>query len=301
MRNIGTLPSDDEATRFSAALYLHGIESDVEAEDDGTFSIWVHDDAQLAPARGLLEKFRADPRAEEFNKAPTTASRARAEAAKAEQARGSNVITRERLEYERTYQKPTWLPLIMIFACVAVAIQSDTMLNDTPKNLDWLRWLFFSSGRGLLDLGEIRHGEVWRLITPIFIHFGPMHLLFNMMWLRDLGTFTENRFGTAYFAALVLVIAIASNVAQNAVAGPVFGGMSGVNYGLFGFLWMRGKFDRFAAWRLNPLLIQTMLFWFFLCFTPLVPHVANGAHFAGLAMGMAWGYVSAKLATGRRP
>jgi membrane associated rhomboid family serine protease len=35
-----------------------------------------------------------------------------------------------------------------------------------------------------------------------------------------------------------------------------------------------------------------MIIWFFACFTPLVPHIANTAHAAGLLMGMAWGYLS---------
>jgi GlpG protein len=116
-----------------------------------------------------------------------------------------------------------------------------------------------------------------------------------MMWLRDLGTFMQNRYGGWYLGLFILVAAAGGNLAQYYFSGPLFGGMSGVNYALFGFLWIRGKFDRFATWRLNPVIVQTMLLWFFLCFTPLIPNVANAAHFAGLALGMLWGYVSAKL------
>jgi GlpG protein len=303
MRNIGTLPTDQEATRFSGALYLRGIENDVEAEDDGTFSIWVHDDAQLAEARSFLDRFRTNPKAEDFSKAPAAASRARAEAERAERARGSNVITRERMDYERNFQEFAWLPTLMIVACVAVAAQADTIFHSTPANLDWLKWLYTSNYPAAEQMPEVRSGEVWRLFTPMFIHYGAMHLLFNMMWLRDLGTFTQNRFGTLYLIVLVLVIAGVSDYGQflitNDYAVPHGGGMSGVNYGLFGFLWMRSRFDRFATWKLNPLIIQTMLFWFLLCFTPLIPNVANGAHFAGLALGMAWGVVSGKFSKSR--
>jgi membrane associated rhomboid family serine protease len=35
-----------------------------------------------------------------------------------------------------------------------------------------------------------------------------------------------------------------------------------------------------------------MIIWFFACFTPIVPHVANAAHAVGLVMGIAWGYLS---------
>jgi membrane associated rhomboid family serine protease len=35
-----------------------------------------------------------------------------------------------------------------------------------------------------------------------------------------------------------------------------------------------------------------MIIWFFACFTPLIPHIANATHAAGLALGLAWGYLS---------
>jgi len=303
MRNIGTLPTDQEATRFSGALYLRGIENDVESEDDGTFSIWVHDDTQLNEARAFLERFRANPTAEDFAKAPAAAEKVRAQAERTERARGANVITRERMEYERNFQDFAWLPILMIVVCVSVAIQSDTILHEAPPRgkATWIDWLQIAKlPWQFAFLPEVQRGEVWRLVTPIFVHYGALHLIFNMMWLRDLGTFTQNRFGALYFGVLVLVIAVVSNFAQYAWSGPFFGGMSGVNYGLLGFLWIRGKVDRFVTWRINPMVVQLMLVWFFLCFTPLIPNVANSAHFAGLAVGMAWGFVSGKISSGRR-
>ncbi|MEK0448913.1 MAG: Rhomboid protease GlpG [Verrucomicrobiota bacterium] len=147
-------------------------------------------------------------------------------------------------------------------------------------------------------LPEVRSGEVWRLITPIFIHSGILHLVFNMMWLRDLGGFVHNRFGWLYLAVLVFISGALSNYAQLLWSGPLFGGMSGVNYAIFGFLWMRGKHDRFLAWTMDNTIVQMMLIWFFVCAVGLIPNVANMAHGAGLVIGMAWGFISGKLSRG---
>ena len=134
--------------------------------------------------------------------------------------------------------------------------------------------------------------RVWRLITPIFIHFDPLHILFNMMWLFDLGSMIEGRQSSWRLAILVVAIAAGSNLGQFWLSGPVFGGMSGVVYGLLGYIWMRGKFDPGSGLYLHPSTVMMMIVWFLACFTPLIPHAANGAHAVGLIMGLAWGYFS---------
>jgi len=141
-------------------------------------------------------------------------------------------------------------------------------------------------------LPEIRHGQLWRLVTPIFIHFGVIHILFNMFWLRDLGSMIEGRQSSGLLALLVVVIGVCSNLAQFYYGGPAFGGMSGVVYGLLGYIWMRGKFDPASGLYLHPTTVTMMIVWFFACFTPLIPHIANATHAAGLAVGLAWGYLS---------
>ena len=158
-----------------------------------------------------------------------------------------------------------------------------------------IRGLFITDFTGgVVDrtLPEIRHGELWRLLTPIFIHFGPVHILCNMLWLRDLGSMIEGRQSSWHLAALVLAFAACSNFAQFYVSGPAFGGMSGVVYGLLGYIWIRGKRDPGSGLYLHPSTVLMMIVWFFACYSGFIGRVANTAHAVGLGLGMAWGYLS---------
>ena len=92
--------------------------------------------------------------------------------------------------------------------------------------------------------------------------------------------------------------ALASNLAQYTVHHEQwnFGGMSGVNYGLIGYVWIRGKLDPGSGLHLDKPSVVMAIGFFFLCFTGWFGPVANTAHAAGLICGMAWGWITAKLA-----
>jgi GlpG protein len=116
-----------------------------------------------------------------------------------------------------------------------------------------------------------------------------------MLWLRDLGAIVEGRHGTWYFALMVLALSAASNLAQYLITGsPKFGGMSGVVYGLLGYVWIRGKFDPLSGLFLHQVTVIFMLIWFAAGFAGVVGNMANWAHAGGLLLGMAWGYISAQ-------
>jgi len=140
---------------------------------------------------------------------------------------------------------------------------------------------------------DVLRGQVWRTVTPMLIHFGMMHLVFNLYWLYYLGAQIEDRRGSLRFLAFVLVVAFASNVLQAFATGPytVFGGMSGVVYGLFGYVWMKSTFDSTAGMHVSRM--QTVLFivWFFLCLTGFMGPIANVAHGVGLVVGVLTGYL----------
>ncbi|NCD23828.1 MAG: rhomboid family intramembrane serine protease, partial [Spartobacteria bacterium] len=107
-------------------------------------------------------------------------------------------------------------------------------------------------------------------------------------------TVLEAKLGTARFAAMVAVVALVSNLAQYLAGGAGFGGMSGVIYGLFGYLWVRGKRDfRFGVF-LSPLTAGLLMVFLALGIFGLLGPTANAAHFSGLLVGGALGWLAAK-------
>ena len=141
-------------------------------------------------------------------------------------------------------------------------------------------------------LPEIFSGQYWRLVTPVFLHFSIFHIVFNMLWIWELGRLIEWRQGMVILGALTLALSVVSNLAQYFVSGPLFGGMSGVIYGYFGYVWIQSLTNPGFGIRLNPVIIKLMLGWFLICWSGILEQlfglsVANTAHTAGLLSGMA--------------
>ncbi len=168
-------------------------------------------------------------------------------------------------------------------------------ISRLGQNFDALQPYFISwyVDQGLL---EVREGQIWRLVSPIFIHFGLMHLAFNLIMVWQLGELLERHFGPMRFSGLVLVLAVISNLAQFYTSGPGFGGLSGVLYGLFGYFWIASRLNPFFGYQINPGAVKMLLIWFVLCwfdFFGLLGNikVANMAHTGGLVMGMLLAYL----------
>ncbi len=180
-----------------------------------------------------------------------------------------------------------YFPVTSAFIAVCVVIALLTGLGQPGPLVDALQ-IASAYHRGLDD---ILSGEVWRLVTPIFLHFGFAHLFFNMFMLWDLGRVVEVTKGSRFVLAFAAVVGTASNLAQYLLTGsPFFGGMSGVLYGLFGYVWMQGKYNPRFGITLTQHTVVIMLGWFALCWSGLLGPIANWAHTGGLVMGAAWGY-----------
>ncbi len=138
---------------------------------------------------------------------------------------------------------------------------------------------------------DIKSGQLWRLVTPIFIHYDGMHILFNMLMMYPLASVIEIKRGAATLGVFVIVIAILSNCGQFIFGHSTrFGGMSGVLYGLFGFIWIRMLRYPDEGFRIPQQTVNILLVWLVLCFTGALRwfgiEVANWAHLFGLMAGV---------------
>lgn len=285
MRQIGHLETEEAARTFSDYLYVQGIENQIEEEKGHGWAVWIRAEEQLDEARELLVAFRQNPAGPKYEKHRLAAARLRQQEARADAAYGKKIKTSRQVLSSLASSGFGPLTIALIGASVVVFVLS----RFGQKPVANVPWLFISEY--LRGLPEIRAGQVWRLVTPIFIHFDPLHIFFNLLWLHDLGSMIEARLGTVRLAVLVLVIAAVSNFGQFVWAGPLFGGMSGVVYGLIGYIWMKGKYDPASGIFLHPWTVAMASIWFLLCLIGVVP-AANAAHAAGFGLGIAWGYLS---------
>jgi GlpG protein len=303
MRQLATLPNADEARLFADHLLTLKIETRIDQEPNG-WAIWICDEDRLAQARKELDEFTRNPADPRYRHAARAA-----EVLREQDRREEEEAARQHVNLAEHWDRPLWLqrPLTFTLITTSVLVAIFSSLGDTSEASvqSLLIASFRREGAWILwdGLAQIEQGQVWRLVTPIFIHFGFLHLLFNMVMLFDLGGAIEARRGSLRLLVLVLVLAILSNVAQyyyghitldgwrpRLERSPLFGGMSGVLYGLFGYIWMKSRFEPDLGLMMHPQTVAFLLAWFFLCMTGLVGPIANVAHAAGLVGGILIGY-----------
>ena len=165
----------------------------------------------------------------------------------------------------------------------------------------------------IVDLGSYKNGYVsfnsfettymqnnewWRLITPMFIHFSLTHLVFNCLWVYVLGSKIEQIDGHITFINLVIFSSIISNLAQHFFGeSALFGGLSGVIYGLLGYCMIIEIDTKQERYDLPPALYLFMLIWLILGFLGILNlfgfgNVANYAHLGGLISGIIFAMIT---------
>ena len=288
MRSIATFKEEKIALQFWNFLQSEDIESSLEEDElNKEWLIWVLDEEKITLAIKSYEEFKVKPDDPKFHSTKKYDPKLNEPniTDQNKKSRFKNYNLRE--NWAKQAKSPGMLSLSLIITSVAVFLLSGMGQNVEIVN----KFLITEKLNGTLS--EVLNGEVWRIITPIFLHFSFFHILFNMFWLHDLGGQIEKRKGSRFFLLFILITAIISNLAQFKLGGPAFGGMSGVVYGLFGYVWIKSKFDAGDGLFIHQTTALIMLGWFFLCFAVKDFGIANWAHAGGLITGSAWGYISA--------
>ena len=136
---------------------------------------------------------------------------------------------------------------------------------------------------------------VWTLFTMTLVHSHsqPTHIIFNLMAFSVLGRLLETIYGPLRFTLLLIALAWVASAAQIEFGGGIGIGLSGVVYGIFGFMIGASPRNPFLWWFVKknaPMLIG----WAVLCVVLTqtgVMSIGNGAHFGGLIYGAIYGLI----------
>ncbi|MBL8822123.1 MAG: rhomboid family intramembrane serine protease [Planctomycetia bacterium] len=314
MRELTAIADKHDAQVFVDYLLTQNI-SAVIRMDEGHPVVWVHNEDDLEPARAIWNAFQQNPHDSKYRSAQKPAKELRKLKEK--------VDAKYAQLYKDSYEfwgrpSPKQVPITIALIIISVAVTFWTEFGGNVKNLLTLTMMDKVSNQlplqvkiqpeaqaeaKKLQLESLFQGEFWRLITPIFLHFSTLHLLFNMYALYSLGGMIECRRSIWWYVMFILCTGIFSNVLQFmfptlfdlhaakvvVFGSPLFGGMSGVDFALFGFLVAKSVYSPEPGMVLPRDTIVTMLIWLVICMTGFIGSIANTAHVAGLLIGFAIG------------
>jgi GlpG protein len=333
MRRIGQIADEKLARRFCDYLITLSIDAATEGIGESSdergpahasgngWDIWVRDEAHVERARQELDAFKQSPEDPRYQ-AEREAAQIREDRIKRERERQKNQIDRSKWARSTGAAgtalagapvRQTGIPVTIGIILVSVICSFTTnfgrpRVSPDPNKQTLEASVFFALSfvdyreyeKAGDPLASIRRGEIWRFVTPMFLHGDTLHLAFNMLWIYFLGSAIERLHGSLFFIVLVLVTQWAGMMLQVLMpeaeslppllvrlAGSPFAiGASGAVYGLLGFLLIRPMLDPAYPIHLVPMNVALMLGWLVFCMLPVMDlRVANGAHLGGLVAG----------------
>jgi membrane associated rhomboid family serine protease len=193
-----------------------------------------------------------------------------------------------RLQTPRVLVTPA---LIGLNVAVFIAMTASGVSPANPNLQDMLKWGADYGPRTL-------HGEWWRMLTCTFLHFGFLHLLFNMYALAVAGPLVERLLGNVGFLVMYLVSGLLGSAASLAWHPTVIGaGASGAVFGVFGALlgFVLRRRDTIPGEVLRQLRNSTIAFLVYnLAFGLAVPAIDLAAHGGGFVAGLLCGLVQSR-------
>ncbi len=260
------------------------------AGNGGVFHIWIYSEDDYAKALELFDEFSANPSSTKFDvqfTGGTSTQEEKLENYVQDMQASLEAAQQAKIHSFRRTLVTRW----MIFMCIIVLFWNtydryqwikahtseehmvepqeipltrieEAMLYDDPDLTsargvwqgyynNWVAPQEDQSRMASFTWGKIGDGEVWRFITPSFLHAGILHLLFNMLWLWLLGKQIEEKLGAIRYILLVLFLGALSNTAQYLMSGFSFVGFSGIICGLAGYIWIRQKIAPWEGYALQ--------------------------------------------------
>ncbi|ACE85798.1 rhomboid family intramembrane serine protease [Cellvibrio japonicus] len=184
----------------------------------------------------------------------------------------------------------------IVFVLIGLSILG-WFISSTVIGSHWEHWFTFQdyTHNRFVPLDEsLACGEIWRLLTPIFLHFGMVHLAFNMILLWWFGQRLELLLGHWCFLLLVAVAGVLANLGQYYWTGmPNFGGISGVIYSFIGVILVLRRLMPHPLIDVPASMLWFMLVWLVVGMTGVVDlfmdgGIANANHATGLIAGAAF-------------
>ena len=301
MRYLAQIEGKQRAEAFVAYLLTQSVSTHIEgvAGNEQLWDVWIRDEDSLPKARAELEQFKANPQdpkysaavpeARQIIKQKQEASKAATKNIRPVNYRGATSMTSGRIP-----------PLTMTLLIISVVVSLLTNFMSPPATFKlgqaMVEQLSFVSPRlyeasGGDPAASLKRGEVWRAITPVFLHGSPIHLAMNMFVLVMLGRVTERLVGTPRYALMMLILAalpmlLACLMPPQFDGSPFTVGISGVVYGLAAYLWIIGMQRPELGFRIPNSMIALLLIVVVLGFTGLIGHLSNWGHLGGFVVGL---------------
>ena len=314
MRSLGQIDGRKPTEQFVAFLLTQKIKTHIEGIEGrpDAWEVWVRNEDQLPEATKHLHAFKQDPADSRYESAMKEATRLLETEQKAKQAAARNIRRMDTSGIPRMNRGPI-PPLTLTLTILAIVVSLLSELTRPSPNNKWgeavVNELSFVEPAKWKESNDpaasLKRGEIWRVVTPIFMHGDMLHLAFNLFLLVSLGRLTERIQGTPKFAVFVLMLAVFPNLLQGLspqwLGGwPNFVGISGVVYGLFGYIWIRSSLHPEMGIMIPMPMVAIFIGLIVLGFAASMSeagrgwNLANLCHLGGLLVGIAVAYASEK-------
>lgn len=281
MRKIGSFETPEQAETFRTILL--GQKIFTRSAEDDPLSVWVIEDDHLDQAMQLFEQFLVG-KDDHIQKLLETGLKIKQE----------HFAAIKRIQFDKgrqTIKKFATSNFPISYGMIGICVVIFLLSFFRPFQIIHYILMF----PRVYHFTDIPLWQYWRIITPIFLHGGIFHILFNMMWVYSIGPLIESRMSAKAMIFFIAVAAFFSNTAFFLISGPNFLGLSGIIYAFIGFLWSNDRVSRRPMLTLDDGTFKFFVIWYVICWIlsglTIIP-VANTIHGVGGFIGIIFGFFS---------